>query len=130
MKERILNFFSSASAALATFGSSFQLCHNICLAFIGIFAFLGIAIAGMPLLFLFQYNIYFWAFAIALLIPTVIMYIYKKCMSRNLLLFNIGIVIAGTPENFTFGIQPAFWVVGGLLVMIAIASIIYKKAVC
>jgi len=128
MKERILNFFSSASAALATFGSSFQLCHNICLAFIGIFAFLGIAIAGMPLLF--QYNIYFWAFAIALLIPTVIMYIYKKCMSRNLLLFNIGIVIAGTPENFTFGIQPAFWVVGGLLVMIAIASIIYKKAVC
>ncbi len=130
MKERILNFFSSASAALATFGSSFQLCHNICLSLIAILGAIGIAITGMPLLFLFQYNIYFWAFAIVLLVPTLIMYIYRKCLSRNLLLFNIGIVIAGTPQNFTFSLQLAFWIIGGILVAIAIGSIIYKKAIC
>lgn len=130
MREKILNSFSSASAALATFGSSFQLCHNICLALIAILGAVGIAITGMPLLFLFQYNIYFWAFAIALLIPTIIMYIYKKCLSRNLLLFNIGIVIAGTPQNFTSGLQLAFWVIGGILVAVAIGSIVYKKAIC
>jgi len=130
MKERILNLFSSVSAGFATLGSSFQLCHSLCLGLMAVLATLGIVIAGFPLLFLFQYNIYFWSFAIALLIPTVIMYIYRKCLSRNLLLFNIGIVIAGTPENFTLSIQPIFWIVGGILVAIAIASIIYKKAVC
>ena len=127
MKEKILNSFSSASAALATLGSSFQLCHSLCLGLMAVLATLGIVIAGFPLLFLFQYNIYFWSFAIALLIPTVIMYIYKKCLSRNLLLFNIGIVIAGTPENFTSGLQPAFWIVGGILVAVAIASLLTKK---
>lgn len=127
MKERILNSFSSASAALATFGSSFQLCHNICLSLIAILGAIGIAITGMPLLFLFEYNIYFWAFALVLLIPTIIMYIYKKCLSRNLLLFNIGIVIAGTPQNFTLGMQPFFWLIGGVLVAVALISLIAKR---
>ena len=127
-KTRIESFVSSASGALATIGSSWQLCHNICLAALALLASIGIVITGMPLLFLFEYNLYFWGAAVLLLALTLAMYLRNPaCGSKNVLMFNVGVVIAGTPGQFLGGFQPVFWAVGGLLALAGLAGFALKR---
>lgn len=78
---------------------------------------IGITIAGMPLLFLAEYAVYFWSLAVLLLVPTLIMYWRnRKCMSVKLILLNVGIVIASVPFSWLQAYQVVFWTVGGALI--------------
>src|SRR3989338_7000771 len=126
-KAKILNSFSGLSAFLSTIGSSWSLCHSICLALITILAGIGIAITGMPLLFLFEYNLYLWGAAVLLLIPSTIMFMKNpKCIPKNLMLFNFGVIIAGIPSTLV-NLQPYSWIIGGIFVLVAIAMFTKPK---
>ncbi len=122
------NLVSSASGLLATLGSSFQLCHTLCLTLMAMLATIGIVGIGFPLLFLVDYGIYFWGFALLLLVPALLMRLANsRCGSTQVLLFNVGVVIAGTPPQFTFGFQPLFWGIGGALVLAGLLGWLSKR---
>ena len=115
-KTKFFSFFSGISGSLSFLGG-WQVCHNLCLGIIAALSLIGITIVGMPLLFLQQYNVYFWSVAVLLLIPTLAMYWKsRKRMSSNLLLFNIGIIIAAVPFIELQDYMVFFWITGGALI--------------
>ena len=118
---------SGLSGSLSFLGG-WQVCHNLCLAVIALLSFIGISVAGMPLLFLTQYAIYFWSAAVVLLIPSTFMYLKNKAyMSKNLILFNIGIVVFSIP--FLQEISMVFWLVGGIIFLYTIYSFMKSRRV-
>lgn len=115
-RERFLSLFSGLSGGLSFLGG-WQVCHNLCLGIIALLSIIGITVVGMPLLFLTEYAIYFWSFAVILLILILFMYWKnRKCMSVKPILFNIGIVIASVPFAQMQSYQIAFWTIGGILI--------------
>ena len=118
-REKGIVAVSGISGSLSFLGG-WQICHNLCLVVIAMLSFIGISVAGMPLLFLTQYAVYFWSAALIFLIPTIFMYFRNCCMSKNLLLFNIGIIVLSVP--FIQELNPVFWVIGGVIVLISIFS--------
>lgn len=119
-KESIMAFFSGISGSLSFLGS-WQVCHNLCLSIVAALSLIGITIAGMPLLFLTQYAVYFWSIAALLLIPTLILYWKnRKCIPANLILFNLGIVIASVPLAQLQAYQIIFWSIGGVLIAVSL----------
>ncbi len=129
VKGKIPSIFSTFSGGISFLGG-WQICHNLCLGIVAALSLIGITIVGMPLLFLTEYAVYFWSVAVALLIPTLIMYWYnRKYMSRNLILANIGIIIAATPFAYLQPYQILFWSAGGVLIGIAILDYIRNKLI-
>ncbi|PIN81891.1 hypothetical protein COV11_00865 [Candidatus Woesearchaeota archaeon CG10_big_fil_rev_8_21_14_0_10_30_7] len=102
------------------FLGGYQVCHNICLGLLFLLSFLGITIIGMPLLFLNKLAVYFWTFAVVLLIITLWVHLKKRCISQSLLLLNSGIIIAGIPFNFLQKYILLFWIIGGVLIILSI----------
>lgn len=87
----------------------------------------GITVVGMPLLFLTQYAVYFWSAAVLLLIPTLIIYWKnRKCMSSNLIIFNVGIVIVSIPF-VQFPFQIALWMIGGALILYTVSIFLKSR---
>ena len=123
-KEKKVGLLGSISGATSVLGS-WQVCHNICLGIIAVLGVLGIAVTGMPLLFLTKIAVPAWIVAASLLLITFILYYRKKCFSKNLLLFNSGLVTAGIPFPTFTAFQPALWAIGGLLS--ALGIILYLK---
>jgi len=129
-KYKLTEKFSSITSSLSGFLSflgGYQVCHNICLGIVALLSIIGISVAGMPLLFLQKVAIPFWVAAVALLLITLFFYFKKKCISKNLITFNVGVIIAGTPfqkvQNYSF----VFWIIGGILVLISIFSLLNAK---
>lgn len=124
LTENIGSFSSSISGFLSFLGG-YQVCHNLCLVIVALLSLIGITIVGMPLLFLQKVAVPFWIAAVVLLLITLILYFKKKCISKNLILFNLGVIIAGVPfqqlQNFVF----IFWIIGVILVLISF--ILYLK---
>ncbi|MBI4174713.1 MAG: hypothetical protein HY517_03635 [Candidatus Aenigmarchaeota archaeon] len=117
-KGKALSAASGVSGGLGLLGG-WQICHNLCLGIIALLSAIGITVAGMPLLFLTQYAVYFWSAAVLLLVPTVFMYLKnRKCMPMKLILFNIGIVTASVP--FWQQHQIIFWAAGGILIFYSV----------
>ena len=116
--EKAASFSSSISGALSFFGG-YQVCHNVCLWIIALLSLIGITIVGMPLLFLQTVAIPFWIAAVFLFIITLIFYFKKKCISKNLLMFNSGIIIAGIPFKAVQNYSMILWVIGGTLVVLS-----------
>lgn len=112
----------AANAAAGGMGiiSAHNVCHAVCEGLVGIAAVFGITGIGMPLAFLTDYNIYFWAMAFAFLLIGLALLISRKCVSRNMMLFNGGIVLIGAPFAFLSPVLPAFWVAGSGLVLFSI----------
>lgn len=124
LKER----FSSGTgifSSILSFLGGYQVCHNVCLGIIAVLSIIGIAVTGMPLFFLTKVAIPFWIAAVILLTITLIFYFKKKCISRNLIIFNTGIIIAGIPFEQLQRYSLIFWIVGGMLILTSI--IIYIK---
>ena len=122
---RVFVAMSGASGGLSFLGG-WQVCHNLCLAVIALLSLIGISVAGMPLLFLTQYAVYFWSAAVVLLIPTIFMYLKNKaCISKNLILFNIGIVVFSIP--FLQEISLVFWLGGGIIVLYSIYNFMKNR---
>ncbi|HIH22029.1 MAG TPA: hypothetical protein HA222_05230 [Candidatus Diapherotrites archaeon] len=119
--------FGSLSAFLATLGSSWNVCHSVCMALLAFLAGFGIIIAGFPLFFLFQYNVQLWLLALALSIVSLAMLLrMPKCVSKKLLFFNAGVLIAGVPANLV-NLQPFSWIIGGIIALAAIAWFLNSK---
>lgn len=100
--------------------SAHNVCHAICESLVGIAAVFGITGIGMPLAFLTDYNIYFWAMAFAFLLIGFALLISKKCISKNMMMFNGGIVLIGAPFSVLSPVLPAFWLAGSGLVFLSI----------
>jgi hypothetical protein len=126
LKEKFVQSTTSVSGIASILGS-WQICHNICLAFIAFLSFLGITTNFMPFLFLTKISVYIWIFAVIMLLFIIYLYFKKDCISKNLLIINIGLIIAGIPFILTKIIQIIFWSVGGLLVIIGLSYIIKQK---
>jgi hypothetical protein len=121
-KEKFFGLFSGISGSLSFLGG-WQVCHNLCLGIIALLSIIGITIVGMPLLFLQQYNVYFWSTAVLLLIPTFIMYWKsRKHMPSRLILFNVGIIIAAVPFIELQDYIIFFWLFGGALIFYSILT--------
>lgn len=119
LKEKLLSVSTSVSGVMGVLGG-YQVCHNICLGIIALLALIGITLVGMPLLFLTKIAIPFWIAASMLFLLTLGFYIKKKCLSKNMLLFNGGIIVAGVPFQSLKTILPFFWIIGGTAVLISI----------
>ncbi len=124
--EKTGNISSIVSGTMGFLGG-YQVCHNICLGVIALLSIIGITAAGMPLLFLTKVAIPFWIAAVILLGITLFFYFKKKCISRNLLLFNGGIIIAGVPFNSLKDFSVFFWIMGGSIILISIILFIKDR---
>ena len=109
---KVKNFVTGLSSSLSgtlSFLGGYQVCHNVCLGIIALLSIIGITIVGMPLLFLQKVAIPFWTVAVLLFAVTLVIYLKKKCISKNLLMLNSGIIIAGTPFKEVQNYVLIFW---------------------
>ncbi|MBI2148922.1 hypothetical protein HYU23_04530 [Candidatus Woesearchaeota archaeon] len=120
---------SSALSGSMSFLGSYQVCHNLCLGVIALLSIIGITVAGMPLLFLTKIAIPFWIAAVILFTITLFFYLKKKCISRNLIIFNLGILIAGIPFPKLQNYSVIFWIMGGTLILVSLLLCIKNKLV-
>jgi hypothetical protein len=108
----------SIFSGILSFLSSWQVCHNLCLAIIVVLSMIGITLVGMPLFFLTKYATYFWFIAVSLLILALAMYWKnRRCISKNLIFVNIGIIIAATPFDLFQYSQLLFFVIGVAIIV-------------
>ena len=126
IKEKIISSTGSISGVASILGS-WQVCHNVCLGLIALLSVIGITIVGMPLEFLTRIAIPLWTFAFLLLIITLLLYIKKKCISKNLIIVNSGLIIAGVPFQAIQKFSIYFWIIGGLLATFGIFLFIKNK---
>jgi hypothetical protein len=127
LKAKALGALSGASGSLGFLGSLHNACHIICEAAIAFLALFGIAVYGMPLMFLQDYAVYFWAMAVAFVAPTALLYAYNKtCTSREMLLGNAGVIVAGVPFADAT-LAPLLWFIGGTMLALAITLFVKKK---
>ncbi len=125
-REKIIGAAGSVSGATSILGS-WQICHNVCLGIIVVLGILGITIVGMPLAFLTRVAIPLWTVAFILLLVIIGLYFKKKCISRNLIMFNSGLIIAGIPFKSLQNFSVVFWIIGGMLVVTSISIFIKDK---
>jgi hypothetical protein len=126
IKEKLIGTAGTASGTASILGS-WQVCHSLCLGLIAFLSVFGITVTGMPLLFFTKIAIPLWSIALVLLLVVVFLYLRKKCISLNLILFNTGVIIAGMPFASVQPYQPFFWIIGGSIALAAVALFIKEK---
>jgi hypothetical protein len=126
IKERIVGITGSASGATSVLGS-WQICHNVCLGIVAFLGVIGITVTGMPLMFLTKVAVPFWITAFVLLLVTIGLYVKKKCISKNLIMFNSGLIVAGIPFQPLQDFRILFWSLGGVLAIAAIGLFVKGK---
>lgn len=124
LKEKSLSIISSASGLMGVF-SSWTVCHNVCTAAIALLAVIGIAVTGMPLLFLQGVAVPFWTAAVILFAVLLFLKLRKMgCLSGRMLTLNAGLIVFGTPLQPLQQFSLVFRIAGGALVLAAIAMFI------
>ena len=123
LQEKLANYAGSISGGVSVL-SSWQICHNICLGIIALLSVIGITVTGMPLLFLTRLAVPLWTTAVVLLGLSALLYIKKKCISKNLLIMNSGLIIAGIPFQSLQKFSAFFWIIGGLIAAAGIILLI------
>ncbi len=126
IKEKIMVATGSVSGAAGILGS-WQVCHNLCLTVIALLAIFGITLIGMPLIFLTKLAVPFWITAAVLLVVTIGIYVKKKCISKNLIMFNSGLIVAGIPFRPLQDYSLFFWIIGGTLAGVSICLMVRNK---
>ncbi|HLC61870.1 MAG TPA: hypothetical protein VJI52_02540 [Candidatus Nanoarchaeia archaeon] len=126
LKEKFIGASGSVSGAASVLGS-WQICHSLCLGLIALLGVVGITVTGMPLFFLTNIAVPMWTIAVLLLAVTIIVYTQKKCISKNLIIFNSGLILAGTPFQSVQKFSAYFWVVGGLIAACGIFLFVKDK---
>src|SRR3989344_3159151 len=114
LRERAIGATGSVSGAASILGS-WQVCHSVCLGIISALSLVGITVAGMPLLFLTKIALPAWTIALVLLIATVLIYLKKMCISRNLIIINSGLIVAGVPFQQVQQFSKYFLLTGGVI---------------
>ena len=125
-QEKAIGTVGSLSGIAGILGS-WQVCHSVCLGIIALLSIIGITVAGMHLLFLTKLAIPFWTVALLLLLVVILISARKKCVSKNLILFNSGLIIAGVPFEKAQSVSLLLWVVGGLISLASIALFVRDK---
>ena len=125
-KEKVIGLGGSLSGVTSFLGS-YQVCHNLCMGAIALLSVIGIAVVGMPLLFLTKVAVPFWIAAVSLLLVTLFVYLKKRCLSGKLLVFNSGLVVAGVPFRELQHFSLLFWSVGGALVTLSLILFLKDK---
>ena len=99
--------------------SAHNVCHSICLAVVAFLSIFGIIVSSDILMWLQDYNLFFWTMGIAFLAISLVIY-YKMpcCISKKLILFNAGLIIIGFPF-FAF-INLVFWISGGGITLFSV----------
>src|SRR3989344_5263936 len=78
--------------------SAHNVCHTLCIGVVAALTFFGIAVSGMPLMFLQKYTLLFWGMAVSFLALSLALYYFKgPCISKKAMLFNSGLIVAGVP---------------------------------
>ncbi|MBI2148294.1 hypothetical protein HYU23_01305 [Candidatus Woesearchaeota archaeon] len=126
--EKTTSIFSSFSGETSFLGG-YQVCHSICTVIISLLSLIGITIIGMPMLFLQKIAIPFWIIALILFSLTLFLYFKKRCISKNILIFNLGIIIASTPFNELGKPILIFWIVGGFIILLSLFLYIKPKII-
>ncbi len=124
--DKIVSASSCVSGSLSFLGG-YQVCHNVCLGIIAVLSVVGITVVGMPLLFLQRVALPFWILAVALLGVTLVFYFQRKCISKNLIIFNSGIIIAGVPFKAVQDYAIILWIIGGSMVLLSILLFIKNR---
>lgn len=121
-QNRIFGFLGSASGGGAI-ASAHNVCHTICIGLASFLAFFGIIISDTALMFLQDYNIYFWLMGLFFLLVLIVLMIMNKPVSVRLMVFNLGLLIASAP----FIQDVALWITGGTISAIIILLFIKEK---
>lgn len=95
-QNRIFGFLGSASGGGAV-TSAHNVCHTICIGAASLLAMFGIIISDTALMFLQDYNVYFWLMGLIFLLLSVVLLIKNKPVSAKLAAFNAGLLIASAP---------------------------------
>ena len=95
------NWFSRGSkiSGCASILGSWQICHNVCTSLIALLATFGIALQGMPLLFLNRFQWSLWIAAVALfgVLLTIRVGMRMRCITTRGMIGNSGLLLAGLP---------------------------------
>ncbi len=110
-------FASIGATAFTTLGiTAHNFCHYICLLAIAALGFFGVAAAGMPLMWLENYAVYFWAMGLVFLgVSFYLLYTRPHCISKNAILANSGLLVIAVPINLG-ALSYGLWAMGGILV--------------
>jgi hypothetical protein len=117
---------SSTSGFLSILGG-WQICHNICLGLLAILSSIGIVLSGMPLLFLNQYAVYIWSFALAMFLVSIAFYAKFRMPEKHLLAFNLAMLTAGVPFGEVQDSIQLFWAIGIAILLYAVFLYRTKK---
>ena len=113
--------------------SAHNICHAVCLAVVAFLSIFGIIVSSDVLMWLQDYNLFFWSMGIIFLgISLVLLYIKGDCISKKMIVLNVGLLIIGFPflQNWLI------WVTGILISLFSICwylrdkfCLIYSKEV-
>lgn len=120
MKEKINGFISSLTG-LSGIASSYNTCHSICLAVVSLLSVIGIAVSGLPLMFLQTWAPYLWTVGLIFLLFSFYLFYSKKCISKKLLTANTGFIVIGFP----FAQSIFLWMLG---VPIVVSALLWHHA--
>ncbi len=99
--------------------SAHNVCHSICLAVVALLSVFGIIVSSDVLMWLQDYNLFFWVMGIAFLAISLVIYFKMPCcISKKLILFNVGLIIVGFP--FFIFLNLVFWALGGGVTLFSI----------
>ena len=125
-EEKKGKYTSVGATAFTTIGiTAHNFCHYLCLAVIAALSALGIASAGMPLMFLENYAVYFWGMGLAFLaISFYLLYNKPYCISKKAIMANTGLLIIAVPLKLG-AVSYGLWIAGGMIV--AASAYIYLR---
>lgn len=133
MKKKLKNVGKVTAAANVASGtgsiiSVHNVCHSVCLAVVAILSVFGIIVSADILMWIQDYNLLFWGMGMVFLgLSLALLFKYRGCISKNMILFNIGLLILGNPftqlTNFNF----VFWIAGGGVAALSVAFFLKNR---
>ena len=106
--------------------SAHNVCHSICLAVVALLSVFGIIVSADVLMWLQDYNLFFWSMGVGFLAISLALYYIKPCcISTKMILFNMGLLIIGLP--FFQLLSIAFWIIGGYITLFSIGWYIVER---
>ncbi len=121
---RLFGALGSASGGGA-FAGVHSVCHALCVSLASFLAVFGIIISDTALMFLQDYNIYFWLMGMFFLLVSLVLMILEKPISRKLAVFNTGLLVASMP----FFNETSLWIIGWSIALAVIVTYAQEKGV-
>ncbi len=97
--------------------SAHNVCHALCMAVVAFLSIFGIIVSADVLMWLQDYNLFFWSMGTVFLgMSLILLYIKGNCISKKMIVLNVGLLIIGFPflQNWII------WAPGILVVLFSI----------